>query len=107
VIARKGGEFETIGSVAPPLGLVEAPEFAETKAVLGPGDSFLLYTDGLLGNADKKRPRTTPETLGKLIDRAGSDADAMLKKVVARTVPADNGGELADDIAAVLVLRTS
>ena len=106
VIARKGGDFETIGSVAPPLGLVESPEFAETNAALGLGDSFLLYTDGLLGSADKKRPRTTPETLGKLIDRSEPDADAMLKKVVARTAPEDDDGELPDDIAAVLVLRT-
>ena len=106
IVARKGGGFETVGSVAPPLGLVESSQFAEEAVDLGPGDSFLLYTDGLLGSADKKRPRMTPESLAELIDPHATNAETMLKKILAATPAEGTGGQSPDDIAAVLVLRT-
>src|SRR5437899_1547572 len=43
LIARRSGGTESIASVAPPLGLIEHPEFTETIVDLEPGDTFLLY----------------------------------------------------------------
>src|SRR5205085_5288408 len=63
LIARKRGTIESITSMAPPLGLAELPQFAETSIELAEGDSFLLYTDGLFGSAGKKHS-LTPERLG-------------------------------------------
>ena len=51
LIARRSGGTESIASVAPPLGLIEHPEFTETIVDLDSGDAFLLYTDGLFGAA--------------------------------------------------------
>src|SRR5881409_2728072 len=56
LIARRTGATEAIASVAPPLGLVEHPELTETIVDLEPGDTFLLYTDGLFGSSKSKQP---------------------------------------------------
>src|SRR6201993_1051987 len=40
LIARCSGATETINSVAPPLGLIDHPEFSETIVDLKPGDAF-------------------------------------------------------------------
>src|SRR6266699_5486220 len=61
LIARRTGATEAIASVAPPLGLVEHPELTETLVDLEPGDTFLLYTDGLFGSSKSKQPGLSPK----------------------------------------------
>ena len=106
VISRTTGRVELIASNAPPLGLVESPEFVETTVELRPGDSFLLYTDGLFGMTDKPRQRFTPEQLGESIGSAPKNAEMMLKKTLRMIAPGDGEDQLPDDVAAVVVLRT-
>jgi serine phosphatase RsbU (regulator of sigma subunit) len=92
--------------MAPPIGLAELPQFAETSIALAEGDSFLLYTDGLFGFNDKKR-RLTPESLGQFIHNSAQSAQAILGGVLDASPPADGTNQLPDDVAAIAVLRTS
>ena len=105
VVSRVDGKVELIASNAPPLGLVETPEFIEKSVELGPGDSFLLYTDGLFGATDKHRQRFTPAQLGDAIGTAPKNAEMMLKKTLRMIAPGDGADQLPDDVAAVVVLR--
>ena len=59
LITRFGRGTEAIPSSAPPLGLVDQSQFAETTLDLNPGDAFTLYTDGLFGAAKNGRARST------------------------------------------------
>jgi sigma-B regulation protein RsbU (phosphoserine phosphatase) len=106
VIARTNGPTETISSVAPPLGLAEAPQFVETSVEIGKGDGFLLYTDGLCGGAENKRTGLTPERLGEAFNSNALTAEATLAKILRMTAPADGTAQRADDVAAVVVLRS-
>jgi sigma-B regulation protein RsbU (phosphoserine phosphatase) len=103
LVARRGTAAELVQSAAPPLGLLEHSQFAETSIELRPGDGFLLYTDGLYG-ASKKSVRWTPARLQALIAGDEASAQALLSKVIERAAP-DAGGTLPDDLAAVAVLR--
>jgi phosphoserine phosphatase RsbU/P len=105
LIARRHGAVESITSMAPPLGLAELPQFAETSIELGHGDGFLLYTDGLFGSNDKRR-RLTPERLGEFIDSSALSAEALLRGVLRASPPVDGATQLPDDLAAIAVLRT-
>src|SRR5215470_10763275 len=49
LIAHHGSNTESVPSVAPPLGLMEHPQFTEAIVDIEQGDTFLLYTDGLFG----------------------------------------------------------
>jgi len=105
LIARRSGGTEAIASVAPPLGLVESPELTETIVNLKPGDTFLLYTDGLLGSRKSKESRLSPQFLEKMVDHSAPSAEALLERILAETAPSKAGEALPDDVAALAVRR--
>lgn len=105
LIGRHNGATESIASVAPPLGLIERPEFVETALRLEPGDAFLLYTDGLFGSSKNQRPRLTPEQLEKMLDHTAPTAEAFLKRILARAAPNGAENSLSDDLTALAVRR--
>src|SRR5438132_3287110 len=78
LVARDNGATESIASIAPPLGLIEHPEFTETVIGFETGDAFLLYTDGLFGSAKDERRRLTPQRLEKMLDHSAPSAEALL-----------------------------
>ena len=106
LIARHSGGTESIASVAPPLGLIEHPEFTETIVDLDSGDAFLLYTDGLFGAAKGERLRLTPKRLEKMLDHSAPNAEALLKGILNQAVPENSDDSLPDDVAALAVRRT-
>ncbi len=105
LIVRPNGGTESIASIAPPLGLVGRPEFVETALEFGPGDAFLLYTDGLFGSSKNGRRRITPQQLEKMLDHSAPTADILLNRILERVMP-DNAEEtLSDDMTALAVRR--
>src|SRR5438477_828055 len=107
LIARRSGGTESIASVAPPLGLIEHPEFTETTVDLDSGDAFLLYTDGLFGAAKGERLRLTPQLLEKMLDRSAPNAEALLRGILNQAAPENGQDALPDDLAALAVRRTA
>ncbi len=105
LILRHGGTTESIASVAPPLGLIKRAAFTETAIDLEPGDSFLLYTDGLFRWTKDERQPVTPEQLEKVLDRSAPSAEALLKGIVAKTDPENSAKIAPDDVAAIAVRR--
>lgn len=106
IVSRREGEPELIPSSAPPLGLLELPKFVETDVQLEPGDSFILYTDGLFGGADPNRVRLVPKSLAQLVDSTAPTAEAILRSILVRILPSDARTRLPDDLAAVAVQNT-
>jgi sigma-B regulation protein RsbU (phosphoserine phosphatase) len=107
LIAHHSGGTESIASVAPPLGLIEHPEFTETIVDLDLGDAFLLYTDGLFGAAKGERLRLTPERLERMLDHSAPSAEALLRGILNQAVPENSNDSLPDDVAALAVRRTA
>src|SRR6478736_4794943 len=105
LIIRHNGATESIASVAPPLGLIGRPKFVETPLDFKPGDAFLLYTDGLLRWTKDERHRVTPGQLEKVLDHSAPTAEALLKRVVAQTIPENSAKTAPDDVAAIVVRR--
>jgi phosphoserine phosphatase RsbU/P len=106
LVARRGAAAEVVQSSAPPLGLLEHSQFVETAIELGTGDGFLLYTDGLYGTSKGKREHWTEARLPALIAGDAANAQTLLSNAIERAAPAP-GESLADDLAAVAVLRRS
>ena len=107
LVVRDNGATESIGSIAPPLGLIEHPEFTETVIGFETGDAFLLYTDGLFGSAKDERRRLTPQRLEKMLDHSAPSAEALLKGILTQVAPDNARDALPDDLAALAVRRAA
>ena len=105
LILRRDGTTESTASVAPPRGLIKRAAFTETAIDLEPGDAFLLYTDGLFRWTKDERYRVTPDQLENVLDHSAPSADALLKRIVAKTDPENSAKTAPDDIAAIAVRR--
>ena len=105
LIGRRAGGVESIGSIAPPLGLVERAHLSETTVDVAPGDIFLLYTDGLFGGTGGERGRLTPQHIGEMLDGAAGSADELLARVLEQTGAGDGKRPPADDVTAIVVRR--
>jgi sigma-B regulation protein RsbU (phosphoserine phosphatase) len=64
LLLRADGTAETVATPGGTLiGALSAPHFASATAVLGPGDTLLLYTDGLTESRTKAGPRYSEDDL--------------------------------------------
>lgn len=105
LLARANGERELIWSSAPPLGLADQTQFAESIVDVAAGDLLLLYTDGLFGVERSKRNRTAPERLLAALDPDVPALDTLLVNLVNQTGAAEANAAGADDIAAIAIRR--
>ncbi|MFN2508425.1 MAG: PP2C family protein-serine/threonine phosphatase [Chthoniobacterales bacterium] len=105
LIARRNGKTEAMASSAPPLGLVEQSDFAETFVDLASGDAFLLYTDGLYGAEHPDAPRLTTAKLAEMLQPTGPSAQAMLNRILEQATTGHREKPLPDDVAAIAVKR--
>src|ERR1051326_8831107 len=103
-VTRFGRGTETLSSLSPPLGLAEQ-EITETKFELAAGDSFVLYTDGLLGAETAEQFRITPIQLAGALNPFATDAQTLLSRLLEQASDARGGEAAKDDIAAIAVLR--
>jgi sigma-B regulation protein RsbU (phosphoserine phosphatase) len=104
LVIRRDGSTKPIASVAPPLGLIERPQFTETHVEFEPGDAFLLYTDGLFRWTKEQQRAPTAQELEKMLDHSAPTAEALLKSVLAHTAP-DAGATTSPDDMTVLAVR--
>lgn len=105
LILRQDGTRELIKSCAPPLGLAARAQFVKSVVDLAPGDTFVLYTDGLYGGSNGAKTRLTPTQLAEKLDPAARDAEAQLEHLLNATMPTKANGSLPDDMAAVVIRR--
>ncbi len=105
-LGTPAGEVEELRARGMPLGLMPGMAYEEKEATLGPGDTALLYSDGLAEAHDPERemfgfPRVKGLTGSR---RTGHDLiDALLSELDRFTGP---GWEQEDDITLVTLSRS-
>ncbi len=52
ILINASGEVETLGPTGPPIGILPDIDYGAGEAVLGSGDTLVLYTDGITEPAD-------------------------------------------------------
>ncbi len=107
LVVRHNGATESIASITAPLGLIEHPEFTETPIDFESGDTFLLYTDGLLGWPKNGQRRLTPGQLEKMLDPSTPSAEALLEGILRQAAPNNGENALPDDLTALAVRRVA
>ncbi|MGZ8634195.1 MAG: ATP-binding SpoIIE family protein phosphatase [Solirubrobacteraceae bacterium] len=99
VVVRGGKEASLLGvNAAPPLGTLPFAVFHEVETTLEPGDTILLYTDGLVER--RREPLTNGLERLRALAAAPATADQLCQRLTQRLVPPEGGD---DDIAVVAV----
>jgi PAS domain S-box-containing protein len=105
LLLRADGHAEPVGASGTLLGLVERIELEDRSADLGPGDTLVLYTDGLTEARAPGCVWNTEELARAVTSLRGRDPQAMADALLAMAVP-DSPGALRDDIA-IVALRAA
>ena len=103
LVLRADGGVEPAGKNGTLLGVVSDPELTDTEVELAPGDTILLYTDGVI-EARSDSEMFGPTRLANLLGScAGRDPDTVAEEIE-KTVVDLQAGDPKDDIA-ILALR--
>jgi serine phosphatase RsbU (regulator of sigma subunit) len=86
------------------LGIDSGQEYVEARADLPPGSTLVVYTDGVI-EARRDGELYGTERLDALIAEQRTLSAAALARAIADDARRFAGGELADDLAVVVIRR--
>lgn len=106
LLRRAGGEILELGKGSLPLGIRFELEFEVDETRIGPGDTLLLYTDGVVETINPDGETFGFERLPSALQRGGTSRE--IHDRVIREVEAFRKDEpVLDDCSLVVVARTS
>jgi phosphoserine phosphatase RsbU/P len=85
-----------------PLGIDDAEQFEELALTLEPGDSVLLYTDGITEACDAGGGQFSPQRLTRAFDNGGDDPAEVIDRLRASVSAHQQGQPAVDDQTLVL-----
>lgn len=111
IVVRAGGTVELVDTVdlGLPLGLVDdiGAFVAETDIALQPGDTVVLYTDGITEAADSSHNLYGLERLCEVVRAHGGDSAEIIKQAVIADVKRHADGQpLYDDLTLIVMKQT-
>jgi len=105
LLLRRGEVSELYSTGSLPIGLVEAASFTSSRFQLEPGDTLLLYTDGVTEAEDKDRNLFQDERLKEVFVRHRDSSLKSLQDEVLSAIEKFTGGSRQSDDVTLLVVR--
>jgi sigma-B regulation protein RsbU (phosphoserine phosphatase) len=106
LVPADGGPLQRLMPTGPMVGLLPAAEFAEGRATMHPGDTLVIFTDGLVEAENAAGEELGDAALAEVVrqDPLGS-ADEVFEQLLTRTFAHMEGGGFKDDVTLVVVKR--
>lgn len=106
-ISLKGGQYDHMSPVAPPLGVMPDAEYKEQRVELNPGETLLVYSDGLTEAENESGEFFGEERLKRMLPQIeGLSGKAACAKVLSE-VESFIGEERYSDDLSIAVLKRS
>lgn len=102
---RRDGSVDAIGEPGTLLGALSEPTVSDVSATLEPGETLVLYTDGMLDARDREHG-DDPAWLAEQLSRAGSSDPEEIAEKLTEAALGRHGGNARDDIAVIVLRRT-
>ncbi len=107
LVLRLGGEVLELGRTGIPLGALEESSYRQGELILQPGESLVLYTDGVTENPDADNQEFGTRRLTELaLALADRDAHATVERIK-QDVFAFGGGQVQFDDLTLMVIKRS
>jgi sigma-B regulation protein RsbU (phosphoserine phosphatase) len=103
LLLRASGVIEQLDATATMLGAFETWKCFEAQAVLEPGDTLLLYSDGVTEASDLDGNEFGEERLCGALRQSRASSAAALVEQVAAAVTEFSSGSRTDDVTAVAI----
>ena len=108
LVMRAGGQVGEVGTPGTLLGIVPDPDLRDDEVSLQPGDTVVLYTDGVTDSAAPERVLEPEDLIAALRTHDLDSADAIAERLLQLALGDANGSGVAtvprDDIA-ILVIK--
>jgi sigma-B regulation protein RsbU (phosphoserine phosphatase) len=105
-VMRADGNDAILSSGGPPLAMLEWFEYGSEVYPLAPGDTIVIYSDGIPEAMDPEGTMFGHERLHALLgSMRGESPEAMLEKSLAAVAAHTRGAPRSDDITIVIVQR--
>jgi GAF domain-containing protein/anti-sigma regulatory factor (Ser/Thr protein kinase) len=102
LLVSAAGEVRTLDAVrSRPIGVTAARRYEEVEVPLQPGDTLVLYTDGLV----ERRGQSIDEGIAALAEAAAGLAGRAAEEICDRLLAAAGAEMVADDIAVLAIRR--
>jgi len=106
LIVRQNGRIETLPSSAPPVGLLVPESLREREAMLEPGDTLLMITDGVYAVSDPHGGRLSFARFAQGLQGAEyAEPEALIDAALVQARSFGNGEPFDDDVALVAIRR--
>jgi sigma-B regulation protein RsbU (phosphoserine phosphatase) len=102
---HRAGRVERLGATSPPLGAMEGLKFPSNEVMLAPGDTLVLYTDGLSERRNRQNEFFDENGIEAVLKRFAHESAEALMRTLVRENEAFAGGVPADDDTAIVVVR--
>ena len=106
ILLRQNGQADLLGTGGPLLGALEGAEFQSGELMLEPGDTLVVYSDGVLECCNTAGEEFGLERLMAALREAKQpSAQATLMLLLAAVQEFGNGNPLNDDVSLTLIQR--
>jgi serine phosphatase RsbU (regulator of sigma subunit) len=107
VLHRGESTFEPLDNCGPPLGIVDDISYVPRSIALAPGDTLLLYTDGVTEAESSQSAQFGVKRLEQaILEMRGHPARGVVEHVIKRVAEFAKGAPQSDDITCLAVVRT-
>jgi len=105
LIRRKDGRVVSIDERETMLGIHKHLSFVDAETVIAPGESALLYTDGLYSFLDQKGNRMEQGAVPVAFAASTGEDGQLLDSIASHIKAVSDGNPSLDDVAAILIDR--
>lgn len=106
LVPADGGPLHRLMPTGPMVGLLPGAEFAEGRTTMHPGDTLVIFTDGLVEAENAAGEELGDAALAEVVRQLpGGSADEVFEGLLTRTFAHMEGGGFKDDVTLVVVKR--
>jgi sigma-B regulation protein RsbU (phosphoserine phosphatase) len=103
ILMRASGEAEELATMGFLLGMIEGMDYEEKSAVLAPGDTLVLFTDGVFESANREGSLFGREGIVRsLSERRGAGPSELSGGLFSDLLAWTEGTEAADDVTILM-----